>query len=324
MADALKIVVSEPGVQDARHYGQRVHRLALAYLVLFVVSLVGIGLLIWKAQFFVALSQRSNVETLTLAFFLVFFGYVAVLSHAGAGGALRLAYYGLLARTGTDRDEIERRKIAALGSRRSSTSYAALNIVLELERRPGEPFEVAVADAAGSSGPIQVDGAGVRHVEAHRDGSNTLLAFFAAQVNQVLRARGVRAEVDIVEWARLDDDSTQQYLSLVRFARRLERHLGAEELWPKVRLTEADCRELERRLADVCPALRDEAFLPDWEYSAEHKVPIIPEPLGLVSLSRQEKRADPIATMGCAVMVVVATVFALALLIRFPPWVPGV
>src|SRR5581483_1414570 len=114
-----------------------------------------------------------------------------------------------------------------------------------------------------------------------------------------------------------------QYFGLVGFARNLERQLGADALWPKVRLTDDDCAELERLLAQLCPALRDEAFLPDWEYSAEHKLPIIPEPLGLVSLSREERRADPIATMGCAVLVVLISVVIIALLILFPPWVPG-
>jgi hypothetical protein len=50
-------------------------------------ALIGIGLLVWKAQLFVTLTQRSNVETLTLAFFLVFFAYLGILSARGAVGA---------------------------------------------------------------------------------------------------------------------------------------------------------------------------------------------------------------------------------------------
>ena len=64
--------------------------------------------------------------------------------------------------------------------------------------------------------------------------------------------------------------------------------------------------------------------MPDWEYAGEHKLPIIPEPLGLVSLSRSERRVDPVASMGCAVVVVLGTVLILAAFILFPPWVPGV
>lgn len=127
----------------------------------------------------------------------------------------------------------------------------------------------------------------------------------------------------MVSWRRIDDEATESYLSQVRFARNLARHLQADALWPTLRLTDADCHELEQRLAAVCPALRDEAFLPDWEYEAEHKVPLIPEPLGIISVSRTERRADPVATMGCGAVVVLVTLAILGLLIAFPPWVPG-
>jgi len=63
--------------------------LAAEYLALFICALTGIALLIWKAQLFVTLAQRSNVETLTIAFFLVFFAYLAALSAPGARGARR-------------------------------------------------------------------------------------------------------------------------------------------------------------------------------------------------------------------------------------------
>jgi hypothetical protein len=143
------------------------------------------------------------------------------------------------------------------------------------------------------------------------------------QLNSLHRERGDAGALEIVEWCTIDDEAAAQYLGMVRFARNLERHLGADELWPKVRLTDDDCAALEDRLGRLCPAIRDEAFLPDWEYSAEHKLPIIPEPLGLVSLSRSERRADPMATMGCAVLVVLASVAIIGLFILFPPWVPG-
>jgi len=81
--------------------------------------------------------------------------------------------------------------------------------------------------------------------------------------------------------------------------------------------------ELEARLAEICPALRDEGFLPQWDYSAEHKLPIIPEPLGLVTLSKSYDRVDPASSMGFAVLVVGLLVLVLVLFTIFPPWVPG-
>ncbi len=59
------------------------------------------------------------------------------------------------------------------------------------------------------------------------------------------------------------------------------------------------------------------------EATAHDKLPLIPEPLGLITLSRSEHRADPVAAMGCAVAVVLFVVAVLGLFIAFPPWVPG-
>ncbi|TMA41724.1 MAG: hypothetical protein E6J82_11505 [Deltaproteobacteria bacterium] len=69
--------------------------------------------------------------------------------------------------------------------------------------------------------------------------------------------------------------------------------------------------------------LSDEALLPDWEYQAEHKLPVIPEPLGFVSLGRSAKRADPVATMGFATLMVLLTLAVIVLFVLDKPWVPG-
>lgn len=316
-------IISEPGADNPRHYRERVYMLAASYLGLFFGSLLGIGLLVWKAQLYVTLTQRSNVETLTLAFFLVFFGYLVVLSARGALGALRVFWYGALGRSTLDRDALERRKMRALGPARGPGPVVELNVILEREGHPGEAFEIPVEDAAGTMGRIVVDGARLQHHATHRDGSNELLAYFQVQADKLVRARGSGPGVDIVAWKKIDDEAAEQYHGLVQFARNLERQLGKGDLWPKARLTAEDCQELQRRLALICPALRSEGFLPHWDYVGEHKLPIIPEPLGLISLSRSEARVDPVSSMGCAVWVVLAAVGVLALFILFPPWVPG-
>jgi hypothetical protein len=315
--------IREPGTQSAAEFARRVQRLAAFYVLLFLGSLVGIAILIWQAQLYVTLAQRSNVETLTIAFLFVFFAYLAALSAPGALGAARLVYYSLPGWFGGDPVAVARRKTEALGPPSDEPPACALNLALEREGAPGQPFRLAVADEAGSMGWLAVDGAEVQHADARKDGSNGLLAYFVRQVEEVLGDRGRASRLDIVEWRLIDDENTDQYLGLVRFARNLERHLGAAELWPKLTLTDAHCAELERRLSAVCPALRDEAFLPHWEYAGEHKLPLIPEPLGLISLSRSERRVDPEASMGCAVMVVLGALVVLVLLVKFPPWVPG-
>jgi hypothetical protein len=167
-----------------------------------------------------------------------------------------------------------------------------------------------------------VDGARVHHASARKDGSNNLIAFFAKQVEQVAGERQGR-EVDVVRWHTLDDEATLEFLGLVDFARNLGTALDRPGLWPRVVLSDLQLQELERRLSEICPALRDEGFLPHWEYSAEHKLPIVPEPLGLISLGRSERRADPLPTLG-SLTVVVAVAFAiLAGVVLSPPWVPG-
>jgi len=324
MGSLAQRVIREPGADEPWRFAGRVRRLALIYPVLCGGALAGIGLIVWQGKQFVTLTQRSNVETLTLAFFLVFFGYVAAISLPGAVGAVRLAGYALAGRM-AGLAAAERRKQAALartiGSR--PEPVAGLNVLLERQGWGSQPFRVAVADEFGSLGWVEVDGARVAHRQGPHGGSNDLLAYFVHQVAGVLAGRGVPAEVMIVVWASIDDEAAAQYLGLVRFARRLETHLGAVELWPKHVLTDEDCATLERRLSEVCPAVRDESFLPDWEYQAEHKLPIIPEPLGLISLARSERRVDPVASMGCATVVVLAVVAILVLFIAFPPWVPG-
>jgi hypothetical protein len=315
--------IRETESHTPQEFRRRVRHLATAYVALFVASSAGMALLVWQAQLYVALAQRSNVETLVLAFLFVFFGYVAFLSAPGVVGAARIGYYALLVRLGRDPVAVERQKARALGQRGRNPPAIALNLILEKEGCRGQPFTLEVADEAGPAGKLEVDGAQVTHTEAFKDGSNSLMAFFVHQVNEVLQERGEPANLDIVTWRKIDDEATEQHLSLVRFARNLERRLDAEELWPKLWLTDADCRELERRLAQICPALRNEAFLPDWEYEGQHQVPLIPEPLGLVRLQRRERRVDPVASMGCAVLVVGASLLALLLFVLSPPWVPG-
>lgn len=323
MSQTVQNLVKEPGADTAQHYRERVSLLAATYATLFVGSLVGIVLLVWKAQLFVALAQRSNVETLLLAFLMVFFLYLALISAKGAFGALRIAGFALQARLTRDRIAVERRKLAALGPSTERPTVVELNVVLERADRPGEPFEVVLRDAAGEMGRIRVDGARALYYPAAADGSNEVLAFFARQVTDLLGRRGADHVVDIVFWKRIDDEAAEQYHGLVEFARNLGRALGQDGLWPTARLDLRDLRELERRLAEICPAVRDESFLPHWDYQGEHKVPIIPEPLGLLSLSRTERRVDPISSMGCAVLVVLAVVAVLALFSFLPPWVPG-
>ena len=294
MRGLLKRIVTEPGAATARGYARRVRLLAVTYVALFVSSCAGAVLLAVKGKLFVTLAQRSNVETLTILFLLVFYTYLAALSAPGVLGALRIA--------------LRKNDLGPPGD----GPYAALN--LALDRVDGLPLRFEIEGL----GAIAVDGARVSHVEARRGGSADLIAYFVTQVGEV-----AGRDLSIVVWGQLDDDEAERYLAQVSFARALQKHLGAGPLWPALVLTAAQCDEIARRLAEIRPALLEEALLPDWEYSAEHKLPVIPEPLGLVSLGRSARRADPMATMGFATVMVLITLAVIVLFVIQPPWVPG-
>lgn len=299
MRGYLKHIVTAPGVDTPRAYARRVRLLAVTYALLFVSSCASAVLLAAEGKLFVTLAQRSNVETLTILFLLVFYSYLAMLSAKGALGAVRIAARAL---TG---------KRAALGPP-GDGPYAALGVALE--RADGAPLAF---DLQGL-GNLAVDGARIEHREALGGGSADLIGYFVRQVEEV-----TGRDVPIVVWGQIDDDDAERYLAQVSFARALQKHLGAGPLWPTLALTAAQCDELSRRLLEIVPALIEESLLPDWEYAAEHKLPVIPEPLGLVSLGRSARRADPVATMGFATAMVILTLAVIIVFVLRPPWVPG-
>ena len=315
-------LIREATADNAEQFARRVYVLGAAYVVLFTASLVGIGLLVQWARTLVTLTQRSNVETLTLLFFLVFYGYSALISARGAWGALRIAYYAVRSAM-QDVGTVEQVKAKALGPRSRRPQSVALSLMLTKDGAGSEPFELAVADDYGSMGRLRVDGVRLTFFQEHADGSTELFVYFEHQVADLVAGQPGAEDLAIVEWETIDDESLLEYLGLVRFARNLERALAIEETWPALRLTEADCRELEQRLSRICRDLRNEGFLPKWEYSGDHKLPLIPEPLGLLSLGRSERRVDPVFSMLTAATVVLFSVFVFSVLILVPPWVPG-
>ena len=183
---------------------------------------------------------------------------------------------------------------------------------------------IPVRDNTGDLGTIVIDGVKMTHMHGAVHSSNSLFAFIERRTERLVQQRDEHAQIQIVQWATINDEPGLQYESLVAFSRNLEKHFGAGPLWPAIELTEQDIETLTCELAELCPVLRLETHLPDLEYEANHQLPIIPEPLAFVSLSRQEQRADPEASMGCALIVMVAILAILLLFIFFPPWVPGI
>jgi hypothetical protein len=322
-AEAEDLGVREQETHSIGEYRSRVRRLAAIYLGIVLTSSTAIALIVVQGKLFVTLTQRSNVETLTLAFIIVLFAYTGVVSAPGAWGALRIVYYHLPGWLGRDPSAVERRKHAALKPKRGEAASAYLNCLVRLEGRGDAPITVPLADRAGEMGAIVIEGARMAHEQAVQNGSNGVLAYFEQRIQDLARERDPRAKVEIVQWATIDEEQALQYGSLVTFSVSLAKQLGGGPLWPAVELSERDLERLCAEGADLCPILRDEAHLPDLEYEAEHRLPIIPEPLAFVSLSRSERRADPVASMGCALLVALAILGLIVLFILVPPWVPG-
>ena len=319
MTPSLKLIVSEPAIDTPEQYARRVTALAWLFSLIFVFSLAGIGVLCWWGKYLVTLSQRANVETLTLAFFFVFFLYVGLLTRSGVWGALQIAWFRL--RRG-DFETRERRKMRRLPPRRAVPTVA-LNVVVVMNGQETTPLAVEVADSAGRVGTLEIDGASMRFRPERDHGSNNILAYAVRQLEKSIKERGRDVDLDIVAWKTIDDESTERYLATVGFARNLQRALKSEPLWPSVVVTKENLDDLSRSLGAICPALRNESFLPDWEYAAEHKLPVVPEPLGLASLGRSEQRADPVVSLGLMLGMVTVALAGLLFVIFFPPWVPS-
>jgi hypothetical protein len=318
-----RLVVGEQGTSSVPEYRARVRRLAVFYAGIVVFAVASIAMLIVRGRFFVTLAQRSNVETATIAVIIVLFAYLAVVSLRGAIGALRISFLAIPAVFGAEHGGVERRKQRALSWSDEKSGSVYLNALVRRAGGGDEPIEIELADDSGSLGTLVIDGAELSHRKAPAHSSNSIFAYFERRIEMLAEARDPDVRLSIIEWTSIDDEAALRYGSLVTFSRRLEAHLGCDALWPVVELTDDDLATLRREARQLCPILRNEAFLPDLEYEAEHRLPIIPEPLAFVTLSRSERRADPHASMGCAFIVTLAITIVVALMLWMPPWVPG-
>lgn len=334
---AVEQLIKQQGARTEEQYRRRVLALAAIYFVLNLVCLLVIFIVAWRVKLWITISQRSNVETLTFAFIFVLFLYLYITSFRGAWGAMRIFWRnGIKRMLGRNTEQLECEKQAALhtcdqeGHRRA---YTDVQIVRNGDE--ARPIIIPLRDAAGSLGELRINGVRL-YLKAEVGGiSNSIFEYIVNQVEQAVNQcaeqhsneeddEGAPIEINIVAWQSVDEEEAVMYYHQVEAFRRLARKLDEEQqFWPTIRLHEGDVEYLKARLREVIPTLRDETLLPDVEYSAEYRIPIIPEPLGFVSLSRNEKRADPIATMGCAMVVVIAMAALLLYFIYLPPWVPG-
>ena len=221
------------------------------------------------------------------------------------------------------RRRVEARKQAALKAAQGDDNKAYFNYVFEAKDTPDQPIRIPIEDEAGTLGDLVLDGAEAR-IEAEKQGiSNTLFEYMLNQIQDRLRGRVPKLQLEIVAWSSVDDEAAAMYGSQVQAFRTLASQLEKGPIWPTLELTAADITFVGNRIRAIVPYLRDECFLPDVEYEAEYSIPIIPEPLGFIALRRTDQRADPVATMGCASLVTLGILLLLVFFLYFPPWIPS-
>jgi hypothetical protein len=154
--------------------------------------------------------------------------------------------------------------------------------------------------------------------------NGSLFEFLSDQIQEAMQKRDLDASLQIVQWSTIDEDQASAYHSMVQAFQNMETQLGAAKpIWPTVFISQEDVDHIRDELINLMPALRNESLLPDVEYEVEYNVPVLPEPLGFLRLTRRESRADPVVTMGCAGITMLVVMAALTFFILLPPWVPS-
>jgi hypothetical protein len=317
MALAERLVKQQLTITPER-YANKVRWTAATYFILNLVSVIIMVTIIWRGQFFVTLSQRSNVETLALLIVFVLALYYVLTTFKGFVGALRILWLNSPFIRG-DRERIKHQAIPV----GSTPIYVCLDRAIRRQDRPDEPIRWDVADEAGKLGELELDGVKFTYYPLKDGMDNSIFEFMTDQLERVLWKRTPDTQIEIAHWASINGDQASQYLSMVQALDTLGRRTGGGPVWPSHEIDEQDIQEIGAELTKLVPTLRNEAHLPKLEYEVSYNIPVLPEPLGLLRLTRRDNRADPIVSMGCASFVMLFVLLLLVFFIFLPPWVPS-
>jgi hypothetical protein len=325
MALAEKFI-KEKATRSPERYAARVRTMALVYLALDTISIIIIVAIAWRVRYFITLSQRSNVETLTLAIVFILALYYLLTTFKGFIGAIRMAWLNfpkILSKDEKQYEKVEQRKHSALPQGRETIS-AYFDQAIVQEGKPNEPIKWELVDSAGKLGEIELDGVEAKYYPI-KDGMNdSLFEFLGDQIEKAMQKSDLDAKLQITQWSSIDEDKSSAYHRMVQAFQNLEKQIGKKgPIWPTVEIKQEDVEEIGKELRRLVPALRNESLLPDVEYEVEYSVPILPEPLGFMRLTRRENRADPVITMGCAGIIMLFVLLIIIVFIIWPPWVPS-
>lgn len=295
---------------------RRTNWLVAIHLVLAVAALAVIALVAWRIRLLVTLAQRSNVETLVIAFVVIFLAYMLVTTGPSSIGALRLLGYRAI---GTERAQRALQRKARAGKKETMRSY--LNLVVRGPR--GGDIEVPIQDRFGKLCSVRIHLAEVAFVDAPEELTHSTLQLVVKTLEEVGTLEGTDHELKVIYWYSLEESQAEAYASQVSAFDRLERGLGKEPLWPVLHVDAEGVERLQQMLREAAPLLRENLLLPDIEYSAEFAIPIIPEPFAFMRLTRRKEHADAVASMGCATIMALIFLAVITWLLVDPPWVPG-
>lgn len=301
---------------DPSSLHRRTNWLVAIHLVLAVAALAVLALVALRIRLLITLAQRSNVETLVIAFVVIFLGYMLITTGPASIGAVRLLGYRLL---GTERAQRALQRKARGDKKKTMRSY--LNVVVRGPR--GQDIEVPIQDRFGKLCSVRIHLTEVAFVDAPRELTHSALQLVVRTLEKVGTLEGTDHDLKVIYWDSLEEGQAEAYASQVSAFDRLEKALGKEPLWPVLHVDADGVARLQEMLREAAPLFRESLLLPDIEYSAEFTIPIIPEPFAFMRLVRRKEHADAVASMGCATLVALVFLAAIAWVVVNPPWVPG-
>jgi hypothetical protein len=306
----------ESPATDPASLRRRTNWLIAIHLVLASAAVAVLVLVAWRIRMLITLAQRSNVETLVIAFVVIFLGYLLVTTAPATIGAIRILAYRAM---GTER--AQRALQAKARKDRKETKRSHMNVAV---RGPGDrDVEIPIQDRFGKICTLKLHLTEVVFEDAPEELTHSVLQLVVQKLGEVGTLDGTEHEPKVIYWDSLEEGQAEAYASQVGAFDRLEKALGKDTLWPAVRIDKDGVEQIQTMLKEAAPSLRENLLLPDIEYSAEFAIPIIPEPFAFMQLRRRMEHADAVASMGCATLVALAFLAAIAWILVNPPWVPG-
>jgi hypothetical protein len=307
----------EAPATDPAALRRRTNWLIAIHLLLAAAAITVLALVAWRIRLLITLAQRSNVETLVIAFVVIFLAYILVTTAPATIGALRILGYRAM---GIEREQRSlQRKVR---SDRKETKRSHMNLAV---RGPGgRDVEIPIQDRFGKICALKLHLTELAFEEAPEQLTHSVFQLVVEQLGKVGTLDGTEHQPKVIYWDSIDEGQAEAYAAQVGAFDRLEKALGKEPLWPAVRIDKKGVDAIQEMLKEAAPTIRENLLIPDIEYSAEFAIPVVPEPFAFMQLRRKMDHADAVASMGCATIVAVVFLTAVAWVLINPPWVPGI